>query len=67
MEGLLEGYHAVKRLNISVARPFEFVNSLSVPLDRETAAAKLQAMRIKDVVCFSMICVVTQAKRATLG
>ncbi|EPS38064.1 hypothetical protein H072_8189 [Dactylellina haptotyla CBS 200.50] len=49
-ERLLEGYHALKSLHISVVRPFEYVNSMSVPLDREASAAKLQAMRSRDVL-----------------
>ncbi|KAK6350279.1 hypothetical protein TWF696_006513 [Orbilia brochopaga] len=49
-EGLLEGYHALKGLHVAVARSFEYVNSQSAPLDRGTSAAKLQAMRTKDVL-----------------
>ncbi|KAF3902994.1 hypothetical protein ABW20_dc0107058 [Dactylellina cionopaga] len=49
-ERLLEGYHAFKSLHVSVVRPFEYVNSMSIPLDRDASAAKLQAMRTRDVL-----------------
>ncbi|KAK6526749.1 hypothetical protein TWF281_009952 [Arthrobotrys megalospora] len=49
-ENLLQGYHALKVLHVSVVRPFEYVNSMSIPLDRDANAAKLQAMRTKDVL-----------------
>ncbi|EWC48656.1 hypothetical protein DRE_01878 [Drechslerella stenobrocha 248] len=47
-EGLLEGYHALKNLHVSVVRPFGFTNAMTEPLDRDATAAKLQAIRTKD-------------------